>query len=442
MTKEGNQGKPRRRRTSGLMDDARRTPLTGAVAPPVVPAEPFSPVIPLSDGLAWFTELVGSFRQGHGYLLGGAPGAAKSKFAIQLGVDVATRGGAVTFLLTEETEARLRSRIRSLLWDRSASEIADTLSRVHVEDGLTNIELLPQFVASHIISPAGRFHGSKLLVIDSLMGHGLPATSARRWERLFDGLRLCREADLTTFSVAHVNKSNMIGGPRTLTHNLDTVLVLRQLGNYRLMFAAKNRDGPADARRPARLILNPVSLALEPAPLAETQVVAARSYLPGSGVVEVQAAVSLSLGTRRRIIGSSLPHAEVEQLLDTIAHLPGVELNDTDFSISCRVPGQRGYKPTLGLALCVALVGSVQQRTIPTNCLFLGEVDLQRRVRDVPDDLTAELIGAISDSSVAAPLRVACSPRSASNLSGISGVIPAPCRTLDEAIFSVWPDTR
>ena len=67
--------------------------------------------------------------------------------------------------------------------------VAGTSPRLLLDDGYQGFLGL---VASQILPPTGRFHGVRLLIIDSLMGHGLPATSARRWERIFDGLRLCR----------------------------------------------------------------------------------------------------------------------------------------------------------------------------------------------------------------------------------------------------------
>lgn len=172
--------------------------------------------------------------------------------------------------------------------------------------------------------------------------------------------------------------------------------MLRQLGNFRLMFATKNRNGPADIRRPAKLILDPISLSLRPAPLSVSQVVTARSYMGGDGDCEVQASIALSLGSRRRIITSSLPHAEIEQLLDTVSQIPGVELNESDFSISCRVPGSRVYSARLGLPICMCLIGSAHQRAIPEELLFVGEVDLLRRIRDVHDQIAVDLGNAIA----------------------------------------------
>jgi hypothetical protein len=40
------------------------------------------------------------------------------------------------------------------------------------------------------------------------------------------------------------------------------------------------------------------------------------------------------------------------------------------------------------------------------------------------------------------PLRIICSPAIASAIGGEGAVKVVPCRTVDEAVFATWPDTR
>jgi predicted ATP-dependent serine protease len=397
--------------------------------------------IPLTEAVGWFQDSITRFQQGDGYLSGGTPGCGKSLLQTQIGIDLAHRE-RVGYLLTEEPEASHRARISAMLSERDAAEASLVHSNVVVEDGLTNIELLPDFVASQILRPSGRFHGVRVLFIDSVMGQGIPATPGRRWERIYQGLRLCHQAGVTTFGNVHLNKSNSIAGPMTLRHNCDCLLLMRQLGNHRLLYVLKNRNGIADQRRPARLVIDPVTLMLRPAPMAEPLAVCARTYLSGTGEVEMQTAISLSLGSRRRIVCGNIAHGEIEQLVDMICQIPGIDLNDLDFSISCRIPGARGYWPTLGLALCISLIGSAQQRVVADGLLFLGEIDLMRRVRDVPDSMATEIANALIAGAIRQPVKIVCSPGTASLLTSSGNVQCAACRTVDEAVFAVWPQTR
>jgi predicted ATP-dependent serine protease len=398
--------------------------------------------IPLSADVGFFADGVTRFVNANGYLLGGAAGAGKSILQRQVGIDLARSEHRVGYLLTEEDEASLRGRMAIMLADRDAAEVAAIHSRIVVEDRLTNIELLPDFVARQILRPDGRFHGIHVLFVDSVMGLGIPATPGRRWEQIHRGFQLCHHAGITTVGNVHINKSNGIAGPMTLRHNCDCLLLMRQLGNFRLLYTLKNRNGIADQRRPQRLVIDPISLTLQPAPMAQPLAVTARSFLHGPGEIEVQTAISLSLGTRRRVVSAAIGRSEVEQLVDMICQIPGIELNDIDFSISCRIPGARSYWPTLGLALSMTLIGSALQRTVPESFLFVGEVDLRRQVRDIPDTMVTELANAVVAATLRAPIHVICSPGTASLLTANAHVLCIPVRSIDEAVFAVWPQTR
>jgi DNA repair protein RadA/Sms len=396
--------------------------------------------MPLPDGIAWLGDVVGEMCEGYLYLIGGPPGSMKSRLFTQLAVEFARQGKTVSFLLNEEREHRLRSRVSRLLSQTPAAEVQAIQARLLADDSLHEIDNLPAWVASQMLVPTGRHHRSRMLVIDSLMGHGLPATSGRRWERIFEGLRLLRQSGVTTFAIAHVTKSNAIGGPRTLSHNVDTVLMLRQVGAYRCLYSLKNRNGPADPRRPAKLQIDPTTLALEPAAVAEMQVVSARTIVAGVGPIEVQAGVGLSLGTRRRIIGSHLPRRELEQLLDVIGGVPDLNIDDLDFSISCRLPGGKGYAPSMGLPLCMALIGSATQRPIPPGLIFLGEVDLLRSVRDISMLQAESIRDVLRTDSQATPCVLVCSQGTAELLGEINEVHFSICQTLDQAVAAVWQD--
>lgn len=403
-------------------------------------ASPFAErPMPLPEPMEWLHDLIGQMCEGNLYLIGGPPGSMKSRLITQLAVEFARLGDQVSFLLTEEREHRLRGRVAQLLSQTASAEAEAVQGRILADDTLHEIDHLPAWVASQMLVPTGRHHHSRLLVIDSLMGHGLPATSGRRWERIFEGLRLLRQSGVTTFAIAHVTKSNAIGGPRTLAHNVDTVLMLRQVGAYRCLYSIKNRNGPADPRRPAKLQIDPDTLALEPAAVAEMQVVSARTIVAGVGPIEVQAGVGLSLGTRRRIIGSHLPRRELEQLLDVIGGVPGLNIDDLDFSVSCRLPGGKGYAPSMGLPLCMALIGSATQRPIPPGLMFVGEVDLLRSVRDISMLQAESIRDVLRTDSQATPCVLVCSQGTAELLGDINEVRFAICQTLDQAVAAMWP---
>ena len=111
--------------------------------------------------------------------------------------------------------------------------------------------------------------------------------------------------------------------------------------------------------------------------------------------------------------------------MDLINDIRGIDVNDTDFSIATRMPGARVYTPLMGLALAMTLVGSALQEPVPAHLLFIGEVDLRRQIRDVPDVLAAEVGAAVAAGAIERPVKVVCSPGTAS-LTPPPAPFPAP----------------
>lgn len=395
----------------------------------------------LSDELTWLSDLGGQIVRGGVYLLGGAPGAFKSGLALQLSLDLNRRDIRTLTILTEEPSHRLRERALLMTSQWPKSHVRRAFSNLHVESELADIEQLPAFLARHVLSPGGRFHGIELLVLDSIQGHGLSAAATRRYERLYEAARLCKLASMTLILVSHVTKRNEVSGPRTLEHNCDAVWLLRRSMSYRMMFVPKNRFGPCTLK-PLALDLDPLTVTLKPSPHVRSMTSVARTFLgSGLGAAEVQASVALAgFGTRGKVTAPGLPKREIEQLVACLSAVDGIELNELDFTLHCRLPGSRPYHAVLGLPLCMALVSSYIQRPIPPHQIHVGEVDLLRSVRNLPEALAEDLAGAIADGSLGAPVRLLVPTSVAPRLPAGGRVEIVGCKRLDDAIFATWPD--
>lgn len=397
--------------------------------------------LPLSDELNWLSDWCSPLVRGGVYLLGGAPGAFKSGLALQLSLDLNRRDIRTLTLLTEEPSHRLRERALLMTSQWPKTHVRRAFSNLNVETELADIEQLPAFVARHVLSPAGRFHGIELIALDSVQGHGLSGASTRRYERLYEATRLCKAANVTMLLVSHVTKRNEVSGPRTLEHNCDAVWLLRRSMSYRMMFVPKNRFGRC-ALKPLALDLDPLTVTLKPSPHVRSMTSIARTFLgSGLGAAEVQASVSLSgFGARGRVTAPGLPKREIEQLVACLSGVDGIELNELDFTLHCRLPGSRPYHTVLGLPLCMALVSSYIQRPIPAHQIHLGEIDLLRSVRDLPEPLIEDLAGAIAEGSLGAPLRLLVPTSVVPRLPAGGKVEVVGCKRLDDAIFATWPD--
>jgi DNA repair protein RadA/Sms len=401
--------------------------------------------IALADN-GWLADAVGSFVAGASYLLGGAPGSRKSGLATQLAVDLARQGKHVLIVPTEEPADRVWERVLRMMDGFSADDVNRTLQNLSVERNVPSVEQLPNYAGSQVLSPTGSYHGVAMVVLDSVQGHGLVSAATRAYDRVLEATRLLSSANVTSLLINHLTKRNELAGPRTLEHGVDCVLMLRKTPSCRLLFTLKNRHGSASLREPVALILDAVTLRLNPTPLASALHSAANTYL-GSGLggaIEVQASVALAgYGARGRVLAPGLPKAELQQLVATIGQLPGIEIDDLDFSIHCRLPGRRKYRSSVGLALAMALLSSYLRRPVDADYLFLGEVDLGRGIHPVDDGLLNELVAEITaGAEMAGPWKIFCHPITALQIPKQHGVLPVAVEKLDAVMFNVWPELR
>jgi predicted ATP-dependent serine protease len=106
------------------------------------------------------------------------------------------------------------------------------------------------------------------------------------------------------------------------------------------------------------------------------------------------------------------------------------------------LPGERRYRGVLGLPLCLALAASYIQKPIPENHVYLGEIDLCRNVRDVPQMIIDDLVMSLEMAESPQPFKVLGPPSAAARLADFNGVEAIPVRKLEEAFFHTWPELR
>lgn len=389
----------------------------------------------------WFGDAVGCIVVGASYLLGGAPGSRKSGLATQVAVDMARQGSRVLYVPTEEPPDRVLERVVRMMDGFDAADITTTLKNLLIERNPPSVEQLPNYVSSQVLSCSGAYHGISLAVLDSVQGHGLVSAATRAYDRVLEAARLLSSANVTSLLVNHLTKRNELAGPRTLEHGVDCVLMLRKTPSCRLLFTLKNRHGPASLRDPVALVLDPITLRLVPTPLASALHAAAKAYVGGPVPIDVQVSVALAgYGTRGKVLAPGLPKAELQQLVATIGQLPGIEIDDLDFSIHCRLPGRRRYHSSIGLALAVSLLSSYLRRSIPPNCLFLGEVDLGRGICPIDDGLLNDLVANIG-LEIGGNWRIFCHPQTAIGLPA-GQVTAVGCEKLETVMYGVWPELR
>ena len=401
----------------------------------------------LSDSLAWLRQRIAKFVVGGIYLIAGQPGIGKSRLSAQISLDLGRHGIKSLYILTEQSQDDLAKVAKQMTsgWPKKDVEIA--LKNVFPEESIYDIETLPSFLAHQVMSPSGKYHGVKLIVVDSVQGHGLSAGATRKYKQLYEFCHQCKNAGITVLLVAHVTKKGDVAGPKDMEHNVDCVMVMRRAMIYRPMFVPKNRFGPA-IFKPIPLEMDKVTTALKVSPHSDTVSSVARSYLGRHfGIAEAQATVALpAYGLRGKITAPGLPRKEIEQLTTCISQMPEMQIEDLDYAIQCRLPGDKRYRSLLGLPLCMALIASYIQKDIPSYHFYLGEIDLLRKVREVPDEILIDLWEELKNPSSTIfprPIRIFC-PRESAHLlqEEIDGATVVACDRLDDAVFMTWPELK
>jgi hypothetical protein len=93
--------------------------------------------------------------------------------------------------------------------------------------------------------------------------------------------------------------------------------------------------------------------------------------------------------------------------------------------------------------LCMALIASYIQKDIPAYHVYVGEIDLLRQVREVPDQIIVDLWDDIQAGTIPKPIRIFCPRKSAEIMrEEIAGATVIACDRLDDAVFRTWPELK
>jgi DNA repair protein RadA/Sms len=326
------------------------------------------------------------------YLLAGEPGIGKTTLAIQILGDLARQGTKVIYLTTEQGLADLKRAVERIHGDGGGPD-QQLRENFLLDDSLDDLANLPRFFARRVLTEGEDYHGAQAIVLDSIQGRGLSAAATQKYRALYEFTEHTKAQGLVTILIGHVTKKGQIAGPKDLEHNVDCILYLRRAFRLRPFFVPKNRFGPAQ--------LDPLVLAMDDqgrlleSPHTTAQSTAVYGYAGiGEDLAEGQASVSLPrYGSRPELNAPFLPGKKVKQLLSVLSTLRDVDLTDLSYEINCYVPRQQRYREELDLPIALALLSSYLRKPVPQDALFVGELDLTRRIRPPDQVYLAALAG-------------------------------------------------
>jgi len=205
-------------------------------------------------------------------------------------------------------------------------------------------------------------------------------------------MAFAKRSGVPTFLVGHVTKEGSIAGPRVLEHMVDTVLYFEgERGNsFRILRAHKNRFGSTNEIGVFEMkglglveVPDPSALFLAERPVGKSGSVVT-STLNGTRplLVEVQALVApTGYGTARRT-AIGVDGNRVALLAAVLEKKEDIPLVGCDLFVNV-AGGMQLSEPACDLAVCAALVSSLQNRPMDPHTLVLGEVGLAGEVRAV-----------------------------------------------------------
>jgi DNA repair protein RadA/Sms len=332
--------------------------------------------------LPWLRKAITpGFIRGGVYLLAGEPGIGKTTLAIQVLGDLAAQNIKVLYVTTEQGLGDLKRAVARIHGGDGGQLPVSILGNFFLDDSVEDIDALPRFLARRVLTEGEEYHGIQAMVLDSVQGRGLSSTASQKYRALYEFAENAKAQGLISIFIGHVTKKGQIAGPRDLEHNVDCVMYIRRAFRLRPFFVPKNRFGPA--------VLDPLVLMMdERGRLKESPHTAAKSTSVlgyagiGEDLAEGQASVTLPrYGSRPELNAPFLPSKKVRQLLSILSTVREVDLTDLSYEINCYIPRQQRYREELDLPIAVALLSSYLQRPVPDKALFVGELDLTRRIR-------------------------------------------------------------
>lgn len=322
--------------------------------------------------------LGGGMVPGSLILIGGEPGIGKSTLMLQ--VALMLKGRKALYISGEESDQQIKMRA-----DRLSVPASDTTW------------LLPETNTRNIFTAADGLK-PEVMVIDSIQTlyspllDGVAGSVGQVRQCAAELLKYAKETDTIVFLVGHITKDGMLAGPKVLEHMVDTVLQFegdRHL-SYRILRTVKNRFGSTSEigiyemlGTGLRQVSNPSEILISPkdAPLSGVTIGAT---IEGNRplLIEVQSLVSsTSYGTPQRN-PNGFDHKRLNMMLAVLEKRCGFRLGMQDVFLNM-AGGLYVEDPAIDLAVCVAMVSSLEEVPVSDKTCFAAEVGLGGELRPV-----------------------------------------------------------
>jgi DNA repair protein RadA/Sms len=321
--------------------------------------------------------LGGGIIPGSLVLIGGEPGIGKSTLMLQIGLLLKKQ--KVLYVSGEESEQQIKMR---------AERIGLSSDQFYI---LTETNTKNIFVVIESLSP-------DIVVIDSVQTLYSPLMESaagsigqvRQCSAEF--MKFAKETQTPVFLIGHITKDGLLAGPKVLEHMVDTVLQFegdRHLA-YRILRTTKNRFGSTSEIGIYEMLGSGLREVSNPSEILITQKdsslsgVAIGATLEGNRplLIEIQSLVSpASYGTPQRT-PTGFDQKRLNMLLAVLEKRCGFRMGTQDVFLNM-AGGIKVEDPAIDLAVCIAIISSMEEISISDKICFAAEVGLGGELRAV-----------------------------------------------------------
>lgn len=331
-------------------------------------------------GISEFDRVLGGgIVPGAVVLLAGEPGVGKSTLLLDVASTFARGGRRVLYITGEESAGQVRLR----------AERIDALAPGLLLAAETDLgQVLGQVEATQ----------PDLLIVDSVQTvasaqvEGSPGGVSQVREVAAALIAAAKGRNMPVILVGHVTKDGSVAGPRTLEHLVDVVCQFEgdRHSRLRMVRAVKNRYGPTDEVGCFELTEDGITGLADPSGLFLSHINLA---VPGTCVtvtlegrrplaLEIQGLVVASPLANPRRTTSGIDSSRLAMILAVVHRHLGARLSDADVYVST-IGGARVTEPAADLAIALAVLSAVENKSMPVGTIAIGEVGLAGELRAV-----------------------------------------------------------
>lgn len=331
-------------------------------------------------GISEFDRVLGGgIVPGAVVLLAGEPGVGKSTLLLDVASTYARGGRRVLYITGEESAGQVRLR----------AERIDALAPGLLLAAETDLgQVLGQVEATQ----------PDLLIVDSVQTiasaqvEGSPGGVSQVREVAAALIAAAKGRNMPVVLVGHVTKDGSVAGPRTLEHLVDVVCQFEgdRHSRLRMVRAVKNRYGPTDEVGCFELTEDGITGLADPSGLFLSHINLA---VPGTCVtvtlegrrplaLEIQGLVVASPLANPRRTTSGIDSSRLAMILAVVHRHLGARLSDADVYVST-IGGARVTEPAADLAIALAVLSAVENKSMPVGTIAIGEVGLAGELRAV-----------------------------------------------------------